>query len=58
MDEFFRELDRRFQDGNLERIEGFLRETLSRLEKEGRKAGRRAESMPPYSMKWPAFSAG
>ena len=30
------ELDRRFQDGNLERIEGFLRETLSRLEEEGR----------------------
>ena len=37
MDEFFRELDRRFQDGDLERIEGFLRDTLSRLEAEGRR---------------------
>ena len=37
MDEFFRELDQRFQDGDLERIEGFLRDTLNRLEAGGRK---------------------
>lgn len=36
MDDFFRELDQRFQDGDQSRIEGFLKDTLSRLEAEGR----------------------
>ena len=36
MDGFFRELDQRFQDGDLSRIEAFLRDTLSRLEAEGK----------------------